>query len=77
MSEKLTLPAMLELGHMTSRCWLKSCDAEIVVQRELARFRAPTLQGPVLVGGVSGVGSNWSSTGSSSSPWSRFKVGLC
>ena len=32
------------------------------VQRELARFRVPALQGPVLVGGASGEGSSCSST---------------
>ena len=70
-------PSDVGAGSHDFEVLVKSCDAEIVVQRELARFCAPTLQGPVLVGGVSGEGSSWSNTGSSSSPWSRFKVGLC
>ena len=37
---------------------VKSCDCRDVFQRELARFCAPTLQGPVVVVGVSGEGSN-------------------
>ena len=54
-----------------------SRDEKIIVQRELARFRVLTLKGPVVVKGVSGEGSSCSSTGSSSNPWSRFRVGLC
>ena len=43
-------------------------EKRLLFQRELARFRVPTLQGPLLVGGASCEGSNCSNTGSSSNP---------